>query len=369
MSEAIVSFEDWTNWVLEPPYQAPALVGEQALSALASAERQTAIYLRRVHNSREITVINGPIRAIEEQVRRRHLLNQNSGPTARYGFVLGGPTRTGKTTVLQTFGKLFEQDLRTRHPERFINEGLERYTPVVYYSLPQAAGEKTISKGLADYLNVKYMPKENEHDITVKVLKELQRIRTEFLLIDEIQNLGRHGDSPAGRRAGQRANDYMKNLCNKTSATPFFAGTKVEESGLFNEFHGSRVTQTSGRFTLLKTRPYGVANDAELKQWRELILALEKPLHLYKHQRGDLVKMAHYLHDRTGGYVSTLSQLIREAAVLAIDSSNERIDRALLDTVEVDYLSTEAYSDLQRQAADATAKRAESARQSTRRAG
>ena len=55
--------------------------------------------------------------------------------------------------------------------------------------------------------------------------------------------------------------------------------------------------------------------------------------------------------------------------MLAIDSSNERIDRALLDTVEVDYLSAEAYSDLQRQATDATAKRAEAAKKSRRRAG
>ena len=358
MTGAILAFEDWTEWVTEPSYETPEFPSARATAAMDEAARDEVLLQRVMHNAREVTVLNQPVRDVHAQVKRRHLLNQASDPKARTGFVLAGPPRTGKSTMLLTFGKAYELDLRSKFPDRFIDTGGARYTPVVYFSLPQAATEKTISKGLAEYLNVPYMRSENEQDITRKVLRALKEMRTEFLLIDEIHNLGRHGSGPAGNRLGRIANDYLKSLCNHCGATPFFAGVDVEKSGLFSEFSGGRVTQTSGRFTVLPADPYGCKTADEAKRWRELILAMERPLSLHRHERGDLVKLSAYLHIRTGGYVATLSQLIREAAVLAIETGTERVDKELLDAVLVDKQSADQYAETLKKVSQGVAKQA-----------
>lgn len=61
---------------------------------------------------------------------------------------------------------------------------------------------------------------------------------------------------------------------------------------------------------------------------------------LHRHKPGSLVKLAEYLYQRTGGMIGSLSQLIRGAAIVAIDDGSEQITRALLDEIPVDYAAT-----------------------------
>jgi hypothetical protein len=80
---------------------------------------------------------------------------------------------------------------------------------------------------------------------------------------------------------------------------------------------------------------YGTGEQRE--QWRALIATLESPLRLHRHRAGPLTGLAEYLYPRSGGMIGSLSQLIRGAAILAIDDGSEQITRDLLDTVPVDY--------------------------------
>jgi hypothetical protein len=59
------------------------------------------------------------------------------------------------------------------------------------------------------------------------------------------------------------------------------------------------------------------------------------------HKPGSLLPLADYLYGRTGGYIVSLSHLIREAAIMAILSGAERIDEVLLEEVELDHAATE----------------------------
>lgn len=59
-----------------------------------------------------------------------------------------------------------------------------------------------------------------------------------------------------------------------------------------------------------------------------LVATLEGSLRLHEHQPGFLTNHAQYLHHRTGGSISSLSHLIRQAAIMAILTRTERIDRA-----------------------------------------
>ncbi len=44
-----------------------------------------------------------------------------------------------------------------------------------------------------------------------------------------------------------------------------------------------------------------------------------------------------HLHYRTGGSISSLSHLIRQAAIMAILTGTEKIDRALLNEISIDH--------------------------------
>jgi hypothetical protein len=62
---------------------------------------------------------------------------------------------------------------------------------------------------------------------------------------------------------------------------------------------------------------------------------------LHAHKPGSLLPLADYLYGRTGGYIVSLSHLIREAAIMAILSGAERIDETFLNAVELDHAATE----------------------------
>ena len=64
---------------------------------------------------------------------------------------------------------------------------------------------------------------------------------------------------------------------------------------------------------------------------------MDAALRLHQHQAGRLVALEQYLYRRSGGMIGSLSQLIRGAAILAIEDGSEQITRDLLEAVPVDY--------------------------------
>ncbi|MFE0795319.1 hypothetical protein [Streptomyces mutabilis] len=67
--------------------------------------------------------------------------------------------------------------------------------------------------------------------------------------------------------------------------------------------------------------------------------SLETTLRLHRHQTGALVKLAKYLHQRTGGMIGSLSHLIRAADISAIRDGSERITETALRDIRIDHNS------------------------------
>ena len=88
--------------------------------------------------------------------------------------------------------------------------------------------------------------------------------------------------------------------------------------------------------------PFAYGTTAQREQWRALVATLESTLRLHQHQPGSLVALDEYLYRRSGGMIGSLSQLIRGAAILAIEDGSEQITRDLLDAVPVDYAAERA---------------------------
>jgi hypothetical protein len=54
------------------------------------------------------------------------------------------------------------------------------------------------------------------------------------------------------------------------------------------------------------------------------------------------VRLDEYLYRRSGGMIGSLSQLLRGAAIVAIEDGSEQISKQLLDSVPVDYAAQRA---------------------------
>ena len=144
----------------------------------------------------------------------------------------------------------------------------------------------------------------------------------------------RSTNEPGDDRRGEDLSDHLKYFAEHLPATFVYAGINVERSGLFT---GVRGKQLAGRCTLIRTGAFPCHDE-----WHGLIATLEETLRLHRHIGGTLVKLARYLHQRTGGMIGSLSHLIRAAAISAILDGSEHITRALLDTVPLDYAAESA---------------------------
>ena len=146
--------------------------------------------------------------------------------------------------------------------------------------------------------------------------------------VDEIHNIS------LATRAGAEVSDTLKYFAERLPATFVYAGLDVDETGLFA---GTRGRQIAGRFTLIPARPFDYGTKGQKETWRSLIAAMEASLRRHNHQAGTLTGLGKYLFGRTGGMIGSLSQLVRGAAILAIEGGSEQITQDLLDLVPVDH--------------------------------
>lgn len=154
----------------------------------------------------------------------------------------------------------------------------------------------------------------------------LRKVGCTLVLVDEVYRLDLR------TRPGAQASDQLKYFYDSVSATFVYAGLDLEESGMFA---GMRGRQIAGRFISLTTSAFGHATTGQRGDWARLVATMEQTL-LHSHQPGTLVEMAPYLHQRTGGMIGSLDQLIYEAANDAISDGTEQVTRKHLDAVILD---------------------------------
>src|SRR6266545_3767020 len=138
------------------------------------------------------------------------------------------------------------------------------------------------------------------------------------------------------------------------AATPRMVA--VEFARFFGLFAGTRGRQIAGRFTLIPARPFAYGTAEQRETWRGLVSTMEASLRLHRHEPGTLTGLDEYLFARTSGMIGSLSQLVRGAAVLAIQDGTEQITKELLDLVPVDHAAHRASSQRPRRRGTRTAK-------------
>ncbi|MFJ5843061.1 AAA family ATPase [Streptomyces shenzhenensis] len=315
--------EGWRAFVdehPEPPLPLPPG------TVLDRDERESYKESRIDYHTRSVVVATPTIRKVVTTGRKRILLNRHQ-VSARRGLIVSGSSGTGKTTAIIQLGKNVEQLARRRNP------GAVPPLPVVFVTVPPGATPKMLAGEFARFLGIPLHHRMSQVQITNAVCDLLGRLGTTLVLVDEIHNLD------LTTRTGAEASDQLKYLSERIAATFVLAGLGVETSTLFQ---GIRGQQIAGRYSVIPSKPFDRRSRADREQWQALIATMESSLQLDHHRPGTLLALDTYLHERTSGLIGSLSQLIREAAIDAIDTGTEKITKKSLDAVELDHTAQQA---------------------------
>jgi len=304
----------------------PVLLSSEALASLGTA-RRIGYDEARIEYHADLPLVNTPV--IRQVVATSRLLIQLNRHqiSARRGAVISGASGTGKTTALSQLGRAHELAARRRHPD-------DRHRlPVVYITVPPAATPRMVAVEFARFFGLPTPRSANLTDVTNAVCATAAHIRVDLVLVDEIHNIS------LATRAGAEVSDTLKYFAERLPATFVYAGLDVDEIGLFA---GTRGRQIAGRFTLIPARPFDYGAPEQRETWRGLVTTMEQSLRLHRHRAGTLTGLDEYLFGRTNGMIGSLSQLVRGAAILAIQNGTEQITKELLDLVPVDHAAQRA---------------------------
>ncbi len=353
--------EEWRAYLGSKPPTKPGKLPLEVYEQLSAKEKALHNRARFAHHSALVLVRNAQMDAIHHQIRRRMLTNAHQPAGARRGVVLDGPATLGKSTLVKMFAADFEHGLRRDFPERFernylVDNHLVDYTPVVYINIPSQATPKDLSIALADYMGMAYRTGATKSTITNRVLTDLRLCGVELVIIDDAHFMN------LSLKEGKVVNDHLKYIANHTAATFIYTGVDLMHSGLFLEgTGGTRVTQTSGRNTLLHMRPFSVEAKADKADWVSVIASMEDALVLYRHEPGTLKRSWKYLYERTEGNISSLAELIRESATEAVMTGTEAITRKLMEGIVINENAQTAYDASGHEAPEADGEAEESA--------
>ena len=315
------TLEGWRRFVEADPAMFEMLPRDEWV-ALLDDDRTAYNEVRIAHHAELSVVTTSAIQEISNEGRLLTLMNQRENG-ARRGLIVSGGAATGKSTAIKQLGRFHE--LRTRL--RFPVSGTDRI-PVVYVTAPPRGSPRKLAMEFARFLGLPVTSRANATDIADAVCQVLIDARCDFVIIDELHNVN------MATTVGEDYSDHMKYFTEHLPATFVYAGIDVERSGLFT---GVRGKQLAGRCALVTTGPFPYH-----EEWQQLIASMEATLRLHDHETGTLVASAKYLHQRTGGMIGSLSDLIRAAAIRAILSETEAVTVPLLDEVRIDHAAESA---------------------------
>lgn len=169
-------------------------------------------------------------------------------------------------------------------------------------------------------------------DMTEPVIHAMRESRTSLLLVDGIDRI--HDSDLTG------AFDYFDCLQARLRLSVIYSGrgaTDIVNEGLHNRRRSERP-RTSEQFRsslpVMRINPIPFHAGQE-EGWRTVLRAYDSNLRLYDHEPGSLLDLEEELHERTGGYMDTLDQLICQTAQQAIEDETEAITKEALDDMFV----------------------------------
>ncbi|MEZ3178807.1 TniB family NTP-binding protein [Streptomyces pimonensis] len=249
----------------------------------------------------------------------------------------------GKTTAVLHFAQEFHRR-EIAELGRLTQDGNERW-PVCRVGLTSNIGMKDFNRSILEFFAHPARFRGTSAQFLQRALDCVLDCETRILIIDDLHFL-KWSD-----RNGREVSNHFKHIANEFPVTLIFVGVELEARGLYSEMDmGGDVTlaQTARRTTPLTMAPFSVNDDQSRRQWRGLLLWLEKRLILANKFPGMLAdELSDYIYARTTGHIGSLMTLINRGCQRAVRTGAERLDADLLNSVKIDAASEQARKQLE----------------------
>jgi hypothetical protein len=145
------------------------------------------------------------------------------------------------------------------------------------------------------------------------------------------------------RATSVQISNQFKYISNEFPLTILFIGIDLKGRGLYTDgTSGNGILGQSGRrITRLRLREFTVQDPPHRREWRQLLLTLEKRIVLAHKERGMLVDLSDLLWARSSGRIGSLTTLISRACHRAVRTGEEYIDAELLQRIPLDVAADE----------------------------
>lgn len=329
--------EGWRRFVASEELVAPARWTRAKYDAASTEARARYDEERRRHHSGFGPVLHERAVDILNEMLRQVRVNRYSTQLPLVSVVLDGDSFLGKSTLLRTFGWLYEHKLgREGAPSGPLND----YCPVVNISLEADMKVVDLNETILRFLGAPLGPRGRNRDLKRPVIDAVRAAGVQVVLVDELNFLKKRFVKH------QVVNDHLKWLMNHLPATLVFAGVDCTSTTLVS------AAQTSSRLKWFRVEPFPHTDDLGKREWQRLLAQIERHLLLLDapaHMLSEYAALRAYLHRRSSGSIGTLLSLLRSAADEAMLSGHERIDIVLLDRLATERGAQEAQ--LQREGA------------------
>jgi len=228
-------------------------------------------------------------------------------------ILIYGETNNGKTTIINEFMR--------RHPVSYDENGSNTELPVVRIEMPPEANQDSIYMALLRELYVPFQPNAKKEEKANQVFMVMRRLKVRILIIDELNNL-----LDANRLKQNQVINTIKYLSNTLKVPIIGVGTNEAK----NVFRSDR--QLSNRFKPIELPKWKL--DLE---YRKLLVSFEKILKLKNQSKLDSKDLAIEIMSMSEGWIGEISDIVKQAAILAIRNDDEIISLELLR--KMDWLS------------------------------
>lgn len=231
-------------------------------------------------------------------------------------LLLVGETNNGKTVLVNRFRQM-HKPYATLDEEKMVR-------PLVIVESPPKPDERMFYRKLLDQLNAPYRLSDRVDRIERQVFHVFQHLDTRMLIIDEVQNL------MAGSSSSQRVFlNVLKGMANELQIVIVAVGTMEARNAM------SADPQMANRFVQKFLPKWNYTED-----YLRLLASFERMLPLRKPSALAEPALAERIYSLSEGTIGEISAVITTAAIAAIRSGEERINRKVLE--QMDYVSPSA---------------------------
>jgi len=299
----IVRIEGWQYFVHKPNAVRPVMPSVDEFVAMSPKEKKEFGKQRKKFHSEMPLLETTALSRIHGESIRLAAMNYSAAPGARMGIVLDGLGTVGKSSIAMELGKKYELSWRKNILPKIKGGNFSRPIPVVYVTLPGILAISDFNRLITGFMGISVPASATVSWLNDRIIDAMQQCGTSLVIIDDIHFL------QMKNRSAQMINNHLKFLASCVSATFVYAGINVEGSGLLAEGKSKEkafASQTQHRFKTFQISPF----TKDSSDFRDLLASFEASLALMNQPLKSLVLMADFIHDRTGGFMGAISNLI-----------------------------------------------------------